>query len=142
MKKFILLIIVAFIAYKYITGEKGTQAIQGAYIIEGINITSKARGKVRNYYNMSETLPESASDIGAGRPDSYIGESLIRMEISDGGVMTLTFDKKSGIEGGKITYTPSIKNAHFSWICTTYDYKNISLILPECSYKEYPKATK
>ncbi len=136
--KFVLFGLVIFAVYKYATGEKGTELKYEILIDEGVTLTNRARLKVRNYYKMSKSLPESASDVGAGRAESYTGESLIRMDIKDGGIVVLTYDAKSGVEGGEITYSPNIQDEYFvGWNCETYDYPEISKILPNCKYKEY-----
>lgn len=138
MKKIIIFAIILFAGYKYYTSEHGQSNIHGVYITEGVSLTARARGKVRKYYNASNNLPEANNDVGAGRPESYTGESLIRMEISTGGVVTIKFDIKSGVEGGEIIYTPIIQNGYFgNWKCETHDYPNIASILPGCIYEKH-----
>ncbi len=141
MKGFLILAIVVVIGLIIMQNRPeigDTNILKGALLKEGVELTNRERLKIRNYYISSNSLPESNSDIAGGVPEDYHGEALISMKISRGGVMTLTFNKKSGVEGGKIIYKPKIENGKFKWSCITYDYPFIADYVDDCVYLNSP----
>lgn len=68
------------------------------------------------------------------RPD----ESLQRVEVTACGEITLTYDAKSGIDGGTILMTASVVKEYMGnklkWKCTTQDYPEIGAFMPGCVF--------
>jgi hypothetical protein len=62
------------------------------------------------------------------------GESLHRLQIGSKGVVTLTYDAKSGVDGGTIRLVPTSKAATVSWRCETSSYPDIAVLVPLCDY--------
>jgi len=85
------------------------------------------------YYANHGTWPANNEDAGLPPPDTYRGESLVRLELM-GPIINLTFDAKSGIEGGRITLNgePTPKMAMgIHWGCIS-NIADIAAIIPNC----------
>lgn len=85
------------------------------------------------YYASHGTWPANNAEAGLPAPETYRGESLLRLELM-GPIINLTFDAKSGMEGGRITLNgePTPKMAMgINWGCIS-NIADIAAIIPNC----------
>jgi type IV pilus assembly protein PilA len=97
-----------------------------------------AKTAVAEFYANSGHWPAKNEDAGLPTPDTYRGESLRRLDVN-GPVITLTFDARSGIDGGKIVLageaTPNFAMG-INWTCASPNIIDIATIFPTCEYRQ------
>ncbi|MFK7824624.1 MAG: pilin [Oligoflexales bacterium] len=110
---------------------------QAAYISEGIVQATRIKNHVMEYYMTTGKLPSTNNDLGIAPPEQFKSESLVSLEVSKGGIITLTFDRKSGVKNGIIQFSPKVRETmNPQWACTTPSYQKISSYYPQCKYIE------
>ncbi len=111
--------------------------IGAANIAEGIQASSFAKPAIVDFYMSEGRWPSSNADIGMQAPDKFSGHSLRSMAVSAGGVITLTYDEKSGVDRGVVQLIPDASNPQLGikWRCVTPTYANIATIMPNCEYR-------
>lgn len=108
-----------------------------AAIVTDISAASGARVAIAEFYMSSGRMPTTNSEAGLPEAKSYKGQSLVSLQISDGGAIVLTFDAASGVDGGTIEFMPDltgIESMGMQWHCQTHDYAQIVRVLPSCNY--------
>ena len=106
-----------------------------SYRTEGLQVVGTAKVAVAEYFANYGKFPSSNNQVGLGAPDQFSGQSLRRMGISEGGVITLTYDAKSGVDGGIIRLIPDNANPSIlKWRCISPNFSDIALTIPQCSY--------
>jgi len=108
-----------------------------AYLSEGLSRGTMAKLHITERYMLEGAFPSSNYGAGLPIPTEITGQSLKSLRVSTGGIITLTFDEKTGVEDGMIKLVPQYKDSFtgITWACFTSSYKYISKILPQCHYK-------
>ena len=98
--------------------------------------SSFAKVAITDFYQSENRWPGSNQDIGMQAPEKFAGRTLRSMEVSEGGVITLTYDDKTGVDKGTIRLIPDGSNAGYGikWRCVTPSYENIATMMPTCEY--------
>ena len=129
-------VVVTLAAYERVNKYRYQDYQSHASLIEGIQMSHTVRNQVDYYYNLVGLLPSSNHDLDLPAPEKFSGDSLISLEVSEGGVITATFNEKSGVENGVIVFTPDVENMHMGikWRCSTPSYKKINVYSLHCEY--------
>lgn len=111
--------------------------LAAALLAEGFVVASNAKTAVAEYYMNYGKLPASNRDIGLPAADRFRGQSLRSMAIAAGGRITLTYDAKSGVDGGTIELVPDTSNPAMGirWRCVTSSYEHITVTIPQCEFQ-------
>ena len=122
------------LAEQTIAEQRAAQVIR-----EGFVAASSAKASVAEYYMSTGQMPSSNAEVGLGEADSYRGQSLLSMQVAEGGKILLAFDVASGVEGGKVELTPDLEGHEsmgVQWRCTTHDFVKIARAWPGsgCEY--------
>lgn len=121
--------------YEWFNKNRTQKYISAAHISEGIAASSSVKLHITEYYQMNGSFPSSNQEIDLPPSEKFTGQSLIRLQVSDGGIITLNYDEKSGVKNGIIKLIPSIDSVTgIKWKCITPSFKNISLSIPTCEY--------
>jgi len=95
-----------------------------------------AKTAVAEFYASRGDWPTKNEDAGLPAPDAYRGESLRSLVIA-GPTITLTYDARSGVDGGKIILTgaatPDLAMG-INWTCASPNIADIAAIFPFCKY--------
>lgn len=108
-----------------------------AAIVNDVSAVSSARVAVTEFYMNNGRMPTANNEAGLPAAETYKGQSLVSLQVSDGGTILLTFDSASGVEGGTIEWLPDltgIESMGMQWHCQTHDYAQIVRALPSCNY--------
>ena len=107
-----------------------------AYISEGFSASAVVKAQVAEYFAVTGELPSSNAEANIRIPESYAGVSLKSVRVSRGGVITLTYDEKTGVNNGIIQLVPYVGNSALGlrWQCNTSSYKGIERMAPQCNY--------
>jgi len=123
------------------TGDFGVAAIQDRKKMLQSDFQRAADGaktSVTEYYANRGSWPAKNEDAGLPAPDTYRGESLRSLAVGDQ-TITLTFDARSGVDGGKIILTgeatPNLAMG-FNWTCVSPNIADIATIFPSCKYQQ------
>jgi len=94
-----------------------------------------AKVAVAEYFFNRAEWPTSNEQAGLPAPDAYKGDSLRKLEVT-GNTLTLTFDEKSGVDGGQIVMVADGSNPAMgvSWKCTSRNLGFIATVVPACTY--------
>ncbi len=111
-----------------------TRQIRARYLAEGLQIAQAARVAIAETYQTSLQWPTSNADAGLPAPERMKGDSLQGLQIGGGGVITLTYDEKSGAAGGTIRLLPMAHGGAVRWDCVTASYADIADVIPQCIY--------
>ena len=106
-------------------------------IANDFTAVSGARLAISEFYMSNGRMPATNAEAGLPAPETYKGQSLMSLKVSDSGAILLTFDADSGVEGGTIEWLPDltgIESMGLQWHCQTHDYPQIVRALPSCAY--------
>ena len=106
-------------------------------IVNDIAAVSGTRVAIAEFYMRNGRMPASNAEAGLPEPSTYKGQSLLSLQVAEGGTILLTFDATSGVEGGVIEWQPDlggIESMGMQWRCLTHDYPLIVRALPSCTY--------
>lgn len=135
MKKFFIVVIALVVALGLFEWYK-KRFIVAAYVSEGLALAVSVKNQVANFYGEYGKFPASNKELDLPKPEQFAVQSITSLAISNGGVITITFNELSGIEGGTIRLLPDSSNpaASVRWRCETPSYKNIGDWAPQCKY--------
>lgn len=112
------------------------QATGDAEMIEGFLAGSAVRYAVQDYAIEHGTLPASNEALGLPAPEAYARGALAAVAVSERGRITLTFNARSGVDGGTIQLVPIASDALYGlqWDCRTASFQEIQSWAPACRY--------
>ena len=132
-KKYVplLIIVLLIVGYEWFINARTERYQAMAYLSEGLAISAPVKIQVATYYQMQGEFPDSNAEADLPMPEAFNGQSLVSVGVSDGGIVTLTFDEKSGVSGGIIEFIPIIDFAKgVTWECFSPSYHSV----PACRY--------
>lgn len=111
-------------------------AYSAVYLVEGLQVSANVKQQLAEFYQNRGEFPSSNKELGLSEPGRFVGQSLMSLDVSEGGVITLRYDKKSGVENGIIRLTPDVSNPAMGiqWRCVTPSYQNVGAFMPQCKY--------
>jgi hypothetical protein len=117
--------------------ERKEQQEIAMYLAEGLHIAASAKTAVAESYMTQMRWPSSNREAGLPDANQLKGQSLQSVRLSGAGVISLTFDAKSGVDRGVIRLTPKARQngGAVSWQCESPSYENIATVIAECVYK-------
>lgn len=120
---------------RYSTGAAGNDAVKA----DLQRALGAAKVAVAEYYASNAQWPADNAAAGLPAADTFRGESLRRLEVA-GNTITLTFDQRSGVDGGRLVLTGDVSNPVMGpgWTCTSPDLDYIASVVPNCSYTARP----
>ncbi len=100
-----------------------------------IRASSSAKVAYAEYFASMGKMPQDNKEIGLYEPPEYRGQSLTRMEVMPGKIV-LSFDAKSGVDGGQIELIPDASSVAMGvqWQCRTASYPNVARFARGCVY--------
>lgn len=110
-------------------------------IAQGLSTGTMMRVEVMRYYNDYGELPESNDDARLADEKEYANDVLDSAGIGKAGVITLVYNKKSGMAGGTVQLVPVMndKTHYLHWDCRSSSFPTIQEFMPQCHYR--PTAT-
>jgi hypothetical protein len=122
--------------FLYRAAEKKRQRyMQAAYITQGLALANSAKIRVIMSHDEKGNWPSSNEEIGLPPSSDYASDVISGLSISEGGVINVTFNGKSGVKDGKLRLTPH-EGMDIRWQCTTPSFKEIETWAPQCTYEE------
>jgi len=116
--------------------ERKEQQTIAAYLAEGLQLSAAVKAAIAESRQVEMKWPASNREAGLPDPSQLTGRSLRSMKVSGQGVIALTYDAKSGVEGGVIRLIPSVRGeGAVTWRCESPSYENIAIVNPQCSYR-------
>lgn len=110
--------------------------LAASFRAEGLQMGATAKLAIAEHYMATGKLASSNAQVGLPAPAQFKGRSVRSMRISEGGVITLTYDAKSGIDGGAIQLVPEhTLSSRLRWRCVSPDFHDIAETIPQCSYQ-------
>jgi hypothetical protein len=108
-----------------------------SYLSEGWGVASQAKVAVVEAYQNSAKMPASNHEAGLPEAAQFKGRSLNRLEVSGGGIITLTYLAQDGFGGGTVRLVPDASNAAMgvSWQCISPSFVDIASAIPQCEYR-------
>lgn len=89
-------------------------------VTEGMTISAPVRREIELYWSSYGNLPGSNDEAGVDAPDSYAGAYVLKVEVSEGGVIQVTYADPA-LEGKHLLLTPRIAESQMLWQCTSPD---------------------
>lgn len=132
----IISVVVTLGILKWYSDYRSAQYVAAAYIAEGLALATNIKHEIAYFYAENGRFPSSNEELGLPAPEQFVGQSLSRLAVSDGGVIAITFNHLSGIKDGVIRLLPDGSNPAMGlqWRCETPSYKNIGEWAPQCKY--------
>lgn len=108
-----------------------------AYLAEGLTAAANTKPMIVEFYMQNGGWPDSNEDIGLPGPEAFTGRALKSVAVSGGGVVTLTYNEKTGVNGGTIQLVPELDEAtgQVKWRCESTSYSEITVTIPQCLYR-------
>ena len=110
--------------------------LRAAFLTEGMQAATLAKTRIAEYYASEGQWPDRNEQIDLDPASHYRGQSLHSMAVMAQGVIMLTFDGKTGVDGGQIRLLPDAGSADglIKWQCVTSSYSDIARVVPHCHY--------
>lgn len=137
----LLAVLVAFAALQYSAkktrDEQMRPIVNAALVSRGIAMAGDYRFMLHDHWRREGELLCDNADLGLPpyRPEPE--GSLQSVEVTSCGEITLTYDEKSGVDGGIVLLTATVVDAPLSkkkldWQCSTNDYPDLGPLLHGC----------
>lgn len=104
------------------------------FIAEGFQVGVLLKQATAEFYYHQGKLPSSNQEVGMGAPEVYANNALKSAEVTSNGEIKLTYDARTGVEGGVVSLIPTVVPGMLKWRCETRDYQNIGKYMPQCQY--------
>jgi hypothetical protein len=107
-------------------------------IRDDFHVSDGMRNAIAEYYMAMGKMPATAAEAGMQPAGEYRGKTLKSAALIADGVIELTFDVNSGVDGGRIRLLPDLSHAQamgLQWHCQTADYPLIKRAVPTCEYE-------
>ena len=116
--------------------EKHLQYKQINHIVDGLVSANNLKLYVTEYMYENGVWPENNAALNLAPPLELARKALKKIEILNGKII-LTYNEKSGVDGGVITLTPVV-DFELRWDCQSSTYKEIETYYPGCRYINLP----
>ncbi len=112
--------------------------IRAAYLSQALALASTTKVHVSAYYDEHGEWPSSNERAGLSPAADYADESVSGLAVSEGGVITVRFNEKSGVGERLLRLVPddSKPDIGVSWRCRTRGFKEISPFVPQCKLED------
>ncbi|MEJ2141674.1 MAG: pilin [Gammaproteobacteria bacterium] len=129
-------LVVVLGGFELLRGKQVRTHMQAAFVAEGLAVTGMLRVAAAEYYNSHGEWPESHAEANLPAPYQITRQALTSAELGSDGVITLTYNAKSGVDGGTIRLVPSVSSylGDIKWECRTSSFENIQEWAPQCMY--------
>lgn len=140
----ILFIMVISLTIFFFVFEEQSDNITSAYIVDGLNQATPIKILVTEYYATHGTFPDQNSEIELPAPAELSGNSIKSIEVSMGGRITITYNKKVKQNASIVlipepTYSRISSTLEWSCVSTTIKQKYFDNLVPGCSYQQPTK---
>lgn len=107
-----------------------------AYVSQGLQLLSIAKTHLSQHWDETGEIAESNAAAGLEAPEHYAGDAVRSLTVGKGGVITVVFNEKSGVDGGILRFTPDAgkPDLGLQFHCTTPTYRDLERWLPQCAY--------
>lgn len=140
----VLAVLAALFAYRWLevspkltpTESHALTPQQQAIHDDALRAMNSIKISMEEYYTNTGKWPESNAAAGIPPPEAFRGTSLRRLDL-DGWTVRLTFDAKSGVNGGTVVFTGSATPQlvmGIQWHCTSPSFPYIAKAIPDCTY--------
>ena len=79
-------------------------------------------------------MPDSNHDVGLPGGHEFKKRAVDRVDVGYDGVITITYNEQSGVDGGTIKLRPDDGPLGINWECETRSFKAIKTWMPLCRY--------
>jgi hypothetical protein len=116
--------------------EHKKQQLIAGYLAEGLQVAASAKTAIAESYMTNMQFPATNQEAGLPAPGQMRGQSLQSLRLSRNGVISLTYDGKTGVDQGLIRLVPDVRagGGQIGWRCETPSYTNIAAFFPQCTY--------
>ncbi|MGY5453200.1 pilin [Agarivorans sp. MS3-6] len=129
----VIAVMVCFLGLELLNQKRNLQYAANAYLIEGLSISGQVKAQIDVYFSINGEFPSSNQQLGIASPEQYRGQSLTSLHVSEAGIITLTYNKKSGVHNGVIQLKPEPSDTiGIRWQCRTPNYQSLS----PCEYNQ------
>jgi hypothetical protein len=96
-------------------------------ILQGIALASPVKTHLSVLHAETGKLPE---------PETFARGAVSGLSVSEGGVITIRYNRDSGVNGGLVVLRPASGNEFIGidWTCVSPSFSNIADWLPSCRY--------
>lgn len=123
----VILVIALLLGYQWHQQSRTNHYQALAYLSEGLAVAAPVKVQVVIYYQEYGSLPSSNGDLGLPAPNRFKRQSLQSLAISKGGIITLTYDRKSGVQQGVVELIPVVDGrGRIQWECFTPNYPDLN----------------
>lgn len=107
-----------------------------AHIVQGIATAGGLKVFVSAHHDDTGEWPDSNEAAGLRPPPEYANGAVTSIAVGPGGVITITYDEQSGVDGGTVQLTPdaSKPEAGTMWKCSTKSFEHLAELVPQCTY--------
>jgi type IV pilus assembly protein PilA len=108
--------------------------VQAAFITQAIGVMNSAKVHVLSAHDDKGEWPSSNEEAGIPPPSEFANGAISELRVSEGGVITVMFNAKSGVRNGTLRLRPHT-GMDIQWKCTTPSFRNIERWAPQCTYE-------
>lgn len=111
--------------------------IPAAHIAQGLALAAGVKNHVAAYYGEQGRLPSSNEELDLPAPGRFAAQALTGLAVSEGGVITLTFNALAGVNHGRIQLIPDTNDPvlGLNWRCVSPSFRDIGVWAPRCRYE-------
>ncbi|MDQ2077075.1 pilin [Marinimicrobium sp. ABcell2] len=135
MKKSVAVTILAATLFGCASQPQPQHEFDAGHVLQGIQASATVRTEISVYYMERGQFPASNRELGLPEPGKFSGHPLTALEVSEGGVMTLTYGERSGVKNGVVQLIPAWSpHQGILWQCVTPSYPGLLEAAPDCEY--------
>ena len=131
-----LAVVITLGLYEWYNIKRSEKYLAAAYISEGFQKSMVVKMYISQYFSEKDKLPSSNTELGIPEPASFKGNALDSIEVTANGIITLKYNKMSGVSNGVIYLVPDVSNSisGIAWQCSTPSFNNIESWAPQCKF--------
>lgn len=112
------------------------ELVAAAHVAQGLALAGGIKNHVAAFQAEQGRFPSSNDELGLPEPERFASQALTRLAVSEGGIITVTFNKLSGVADGTVRLLPDDDGTAMAmrWRCESPSYRDIATFAPHCGY--------
>jgi type IV pilus assembly protein PilA len=108
-------------------------------VSEGLALSTEAKFAIQQYFITYNALPNSNTEAALPAANTIVGEYVSSVSIGNNGIVTITYNHKSSVEGKTLLIIPTLQHQRLKWACQAGSVELNTLLPSSCSPYQTPQ---
>lgn len=104
-------------------------------VVQGLAMGQMFKVESMRFYNDYGRWPGSNRELNLKDGADYAKKAIKRVDIGEDGVITFTYNSKSGVDNGTVKWLPPVGGGS-QWGCVTSSFPGIAQYIPQCRFEK------